>query len=321
MASRSQQVIYLSIAAAVVTIALKSSAYLVTGSVGLLSDAIESLVNLVAAVTAAFSLWYAAQPVDTSHTYGHEKIEFFSSGLEGTLIIVAALGIAYYAIQRLFHPAPLESLDVGTGLALLATLINGAVGLHLLRTGRRLGSIVLEADGRHLMTDVWTSAGVVLGIFLVWVTGLTWLDPVIALIVAANIVWTGSDLVRRSFNGLMDHALPVEEQHAVRAAIAGVLEPGMDFHALRTRQAGSRRVTDFHLLVPGIFTVGRAHEITEQVENAIRAVYPDMEITVHVEPIEDQAAYQDSALVPLEQAAREARDPAPIAHDLPGPHS
>lgn len=316
MAAGTHRVIYLSIAAALVTIALKSAAYFLTGSVGLLSDAIESLVNLVAALTAAFSLWYASQPVDAGHTYGHEKIEFFSSGLEGTFIIVAALGIAYYALQRLVHPASLEALDKGTALALLATVINGAVGYLLIRTGRRLGSIVLEADGRHLLTDVWTSAGVVLGIFLVWVTGLHWLDPVIALVVAANIVWTGFDLVRRSFDGLMDHALPPAEQDAVRAAIAGVLQPGMDFHALRTRRAGSRRFTDFHLLVPGIFTVRRAHEITEQVEQAIRAVFPDMEVTVHIEPVEDQTAYQDSPLVPIEQAARETRDPAlPVPAD------
>jgi cation diffusion facilitator family transporter len=302
----------LSVLAAVLTIGLKSLAYYLTGSVGLLSDAVESVVNLVAAVTAVVSLWYAAKPVDASHTYGHEKIEFFSSGLEGVLILAAAGGIAWYAVRRLLDPQPLESLVVGTGLALGASLVNLAVGQLLIRVGRQEGSIVLEADGRHLMTDVWTSAAVLAGIGLVWLTRLWWLDPLIALAVSANIVWTGFDLVRRSFDGLMDRALPAEEQAKVRAAIEAQLEPGMDYHALRTRRAGSRRFADFHLLVPGVFTVQRAHAVTERIEAAIRAVYADMEVTVHVEPVVERAAYEDSALVPLAQAEREARRQEPM---------
>jgi cation diffusion facilitator family transporter len=306
--TRFQRLILLSILAALTTIGLKSLAYAVTGSVSLLSDAVESVINLVAALTALFCLWYAAQPADASHTYGHEKIEFFASGLEGSLILVAAAGIAWYAVRRLLHPQPLESLDVGTAVSVAATLINLGVGQFLIRAGRRLGSIVLEADGRHLMTDVWTSAGVLAGLGLVWLTGFHWLDPVVALIVSANIVWTGFDLVRRSFDGLMDRALPVEEQETVRKAIEGLLEPGMDYHALRTRRAGSRRVADFHLLVPGIYTVRSAHEMGDRIVEAIRAAFPDMEVTVHIEPIEEPASWQDSALAPLEQEARERKE-------------
>jgi cation diffusion facilitator family transporter len=299
--------IYLSILAAVVTLALKWLAYYLTGSVGLLSEAAESGINLLAALTALASLWYSAQPVDTSHTYGHEKIEYLSSGLEGVLILMAAAGIAWYATSRLFRPEPLESLNVGTVLTLLAAGINFAVAQLLLRVGRAHSSIVLEADGRHLLTDVWTTVAVVVGLGLVWLTDQVWLDAVMGLLVSANIVWTGFDLLRQSFNGLMDHALPDGEQANVRAAIERKLEPGMDYHALRTRQAGSRRFADFHLLVPGGFSVRRAHELTKRLEDAIGSALPGIEVTVHVEPIEDRAAWEDSELLPLEQAARRAQ--------------
>jgi cation diffusion facilitator family transporter len=299
--------VLLSIGAAVLTLGLKGAAYYVTGSVGLLSDAFESVVNLLAALTAFFSVWYAAQPVDSSHTYGHEKIEFFSSGIEGALILVAAAGIAWYAVHRLLLPELLQGLDVGTILLLGAALINLGAAQVLLRAGRAHGSIVLEADGRHLMTDVWTSAGVLAGLGLVRLTEIKELDPLIGLVVAANIVWTGFDLVRRSFNGLMDHALPLPEQAAVREAIERCLESGMDYHALRTRQAGSRRFVDFHLLVPGAFSVKRAHGITGRIEDAVRTTLPGSEVTVHIEPIEEPAAWHDSALLPIEQAARRAQ--------------
>jgi cation diffusion facilitator family transporter len=299
--------ILLSILAAVLTIGLKTAAYLLTHSVGLLSDAVESGVNLVAALTAYLSLRYAAKPVDASHTYGHEKIEFFSSGLEGVLILVAALAIAWYAVRRLLWPEPLEPLGAGLAISLLAALVNGAVAWVLLRAGRRHDSIVLEADGRHLLTDVWTSAGVLAGLGLVWATGRQWLDPVIALLVAAGILWTGADLVRRSFNGLMDHALPAAEQAKVRAAIEAHLGPHMAYHALRTRQAGSRRFIDFHLLVPGQSTVQAAHALTGRIEAAVCEALPGLEVTVHIEPIEERAAWEDSALLPLEQAARRER--------------
>lgn len=309
MMPRHHKLIWLSVLAALLTIGLKSLAYSLTGSVGLLSDAIESFINLAAALVATFALWYAAKPADVEHTYGHEKIEYFSSGLEGTLILLAAGGIAWYAVQRLLAPQPLQKLDIGSGLSLSAALINLAVGQILLRVGRRVGSIALEADGHHLMTDVWTSVAVLVGVGLVWVTDWLWIDPVIALLVAANITWTAFNLLRRSFDGLMDRALPEAEQAQVRAAIQGQLAPGMDYHALRTRRAGSRRFADFHLLVPGIFTVRRAHELGDRVESAVREVFPDMEITVHIEPIEERGSWEDSALFEWEQHARPVSDP------------
>jgi cation diffusion facilitator family transporter len=299
--------IVLSILAAIITLALKWLSYWLTGSVGLLSEAAESGVNLLASLTAFASLWYSAQPVDTTHTYGHEKIEYFSSGLEGVLILVAAIGIAWYAVSRLLTPQELAALNVGTVLTLVAAGINFAVARLLLRVGRAHSSIILEADGHHLMTDVWTTLAVVIGLGLVWLTDQVWIDAVMGLVVSVNIIWTGFDLLRRSFNGLMDHALPDEEQAAVRSAIEARLEPGMDYHALRTRQAGSRRFADFHLLVPGAFTVRRAHELTKRIEAAIRAALPSIEVTVHIEPIEDRAAWEDSELLPLEQAARRAQ--------------
>jgi cation diffusion facilitator family transporter len=302
--------ILLSILVAVLTLALKSAAYFLTGSVGLLSDAVESLVNVAASVTAFLSLHYAARPVDESHTYGHEKIEFFSSGLEGVLIVVAAGATAWYAVQRLIAPQPLQPLGPGLAISLLASVLNGAVAVILLRAGRRYGSIVLEADGRHLLTDVWTSIAVLLGLSLVWLTGKQILDPLIAVAVAANILWTGFNLIRRSFDGLMDHALPPQEQDAVRAAIERHLGPNMDYHALRTRQAGRRRFVDFHLLVPGQLTVQEAHTLTAAVEDSVRGVLPELEVSVHIEPIEDMTAWQDSALVRLEEARR-ARDNPP----------
>jgi cation diffusion facilitator family transporter len=302
--SRLQRLMGLSIAAAVATIGLKSTAYLLTGSVGLLSDALESFVNLIAAITALASLWYAARPVDREHTYGHQKIEYVSSGFEGALVLVAAAGIVWYAIDRLLHPQELEKLDVGSGFIVVATLINFLVARVLLSAGRQANSIVLEADGKHLMTDVWTSGGVLVGVALAWLTKLFWLDAVIALVMAALITRTGLGLVWRSFNGLMDRALPEEEQARVRHAIEHELLPGMDYHALRTRQAGSKRFVDFHLLVPGIFTVRRAHEIGDRIEQAIRSQFPGIEVTIHIEPIEEKAAYEDSALVPLEREAR-----------------
>lgn len=293
--------VLLSILVAVVTLALKWLAYRLTGSVGLLSDAAETVVNLLAAVTAYLSLHYAARPVDTSHTYGHEKIEYFSSGLEGLLIVAAALSIAWYSIHRLFDPEPLEPLGPGLALLVLATALNGVTACVLLRSAHKHNSIILEADGKHLLTDVWTSSGVLAGLCLVWLTGWQVMDPLLGLAVAAHVCWTGFELLLQSFNGLMDHALPRGEQDAVRAAIAAHLAPGMDFHALRTRQAGSRRFADFHLLVPGRMTVQEAHDHTERVEQALRVTLPGLEVTVHIEPVEARVAYEDSALLPLER--------------------
>lgn len=298
-----------SILAAVVTLALKSAAYFYTDSVGLLSDAAESTVNLVAAITAWLSLWYAAKPVDVDHTYGHKKIEFFSSGLEGVLIVVAAVGIAWYAVRRLFVPEPVHDLVVGASVAVVASILNFAVAGWLLRVGRRHGSIVLEADGQHLLADVLTSAGVVVGLTLVATTGQLWFDPVVALIVSVNIFRTGWRLVVRSFNGLMDHALPPAEQALVRNAIEARLKPGTAFHALRTRQAGTDRFVDFHLLVPGRTDVARAHRLAVRIEQAIRSALPGTEVVVHIEPIEEPGSWEDSELLKFEKWSADDHGP------------
>jgi cation diffusion facilitator family transporter len=290
-----------SILAALITLLLKVAAYWFTGSVGLLSDAAESGVNLVAAITAYLSLWDSAQPVDASHTYGHEKIEYFSSGLEGILIIVAAAGILWYAVHRLIVPQKLSDLGIGAMVALLASAINLIVAIWLLRVGRRRQSIVLEANGHHLMTDVWTSVALIAGLGLVWLTGYEILDPLFALAIALNIVRTGFRLIRRSFDGLMDHALPAAEQQQVRVAIESALRPGTTFHALRTRQAGAHRFVDFHLLVPGRMNVRDAHRQAETIERAIEQVFDRAEVVIHIEPIEEPESYRDSDVLAVEE--------------------
>jgi cation diffusion facilitator family transporter len=302
MKHRLQSYILLSIAAALVTLVLKLAAYLLTNSVGLVSEAVESVINLVAALTAFFTLRWAAVPADREHTYGHEKIEFFSSGIEGLLIAAAGLGIIGYAVYRLVTPTMPETLGLGMVITLIAAVVNGGVGVLLVRAGRRHESIVLEADGKHLLTDVLTTAGVLMGLVLVWLTQSPVLDALTAIVVALTILWTAFDLVRRSFDGLMDHALPVEEQQQVRAAIEAHLGPRMAYHALRTRRAGARRFVDFHLLVPGSYRVDQAHRLGDEIEHSLRALLPEMEVTVHIEPIEEPGSWQDSTLVPLEQA-------------------
>jgi cation diffusion facilitator family transporter len=295
-----RSIILLSVLAALVTIAMKTTAYLLTGSVGLLSDALESGVNLVAAVTAYWSLHYASRPVDATHTYGHEKIEYFSAGLEGTLILVAGVGTMAVAVRRMIFPTPLEELGTGTLIALAASLINLVVGVILVRQGRKHHSLILEADGKHLLTDVWTSVGVVGGLGIVWLTKLDILDALLALFVGMNILWTGFQLIRRSFNGLMDHAIPTTEQETLRQTLRQHLPPGMTFHALRTRQAGARRFVDFHLLVPGHMNVRDAHRLGTEVEEALRAALPHVEITIHIEPIEEPASFEDNTLRGIE---------------------
>jgi cation diffusion facilitator family transporter len=303
--------IVLSIVAAVVTLALKWFAYSLTGSVGLLSDVAESAVNLLAAGTAYLSLWYAARPIDPTHTYGHQKIEYFSSGLEGVVIVAAAAGVSWYAALRLLASQPPEQLPVGISLTSICMFINLGVAIVLLRVGRRSGSIVLEAGGVHLMTDVWTSVAVIVGLGMVWLTGRPWFDPVIGLLIAIHVCRSGFGLIRRSFNGLMDHALPPAEQDAVRQAIRPFIQADMDFHALRTRQAGTRRFVDFHLLVPGAWTVRQAHDVVDKMEEAVCAALPGAQVTVHIEPIEDRTSWEDSELLSMERSAQEAQSPLP----------
>ncbi|XGV95072.1 MAG: cation diffusion facilitator family transporter [Leptolyngbya sp. BL-A-14] len=286
----------LSIGAAILTIALKSAAYWLTGSVGLLSDALESGVNLIAALGAFWALSYASQPPDDEHPFGHNKAEYFSSGLESVLIVVAAIGIAIAAWERLWHPQPIEQIGLGLALSLAATALNGAVAWILLKAGRRLRSITLRADAHHLLTDVWTSFGVVIGIFLVKLTGWLVLDPVIALLVAANIVWAGFRLLRETGAGLLDSSIPKEERQVVMDLLATYEPQGIIFHALRTRVAGSRRFITFHVLVPGAWTVQRGHTMCEEIELAILQALPGSYVITHMEPKEDPVSWEDQAL-------------------------
>lgn len=294
--------VVLSILAALVTIGMKGTAYALTGSVGLLSDALESVVNLVAALTAFFSLLYASRPADATHTYGHEKIEYLSSGLEGVLILVAGLGTAGYAVRRLVFPEPLADLEIGAIIALAASVVNFAVARVLLVQGRKHRSIVLEADGKHLMSDVITSVGVVAGLGLVLLTKLEWLDPILAIAVGLNIMWTGYELIHRSFNGLMDHSLPTEDQDRIRAVIQEKLPAGAAFHALRTRQAGARRFAEFHLLVDGDQSVRDAHHAAHRVEDALVAALPGLEVTIHIEPVDERESWEPEMLKQLGEA-------------------
>jgi len=287
---------WLSIAAAVATIALKTMAYLLTGSVGLLSDAVESLVNLVGAVMALSMLTVASRPADEDHSYGHSKAEYFSSGVEGTLILIAALSIVVAAVRRLLAPQPLEQIGVGIAVSVAASLVNLAVALVLVRAGRQHHSITLEANAQHLFTDVWTSAGVIVGVLAVAATDWLPLDPIVALLVAANIVWTGTRIVRRSILGLMDTALPVGELAAVKAALDSHLNDGIEYHALRTRQSGARRFVSLHVLVPGAWTVHRGHELLEDLEARIRAVVPNVTVFTHLESLDDPASWEDQLL-------------------------
>lgn len=287
---------WLSVAASIVVIALKALAWWITGSVGLLADALESGVNLVAAFAALVALAVAAQPADEGHPYGHGKAEYFSSWLEGALIVVAAAAIAVTAVYRLLHQQALQAIGAGLAVSIVATAINFSVARVLLRVGVRHHSIALEADGRHLMADVWTSVGVVVGVGAVALTGQAWLDPVVALAVALNIVRAGFALVRRSAQGLMDSALPSADQATIRAILDRYRDDGIDYHALRTRQAGARRFIELHLLVPGAWTVQRGHDVMERIEAQIRERIPNATMSIHLEPIEDSASWDDVAL-------------------------
>lgn len=289
---------WLSIAAALSTMVLKLGAFAVTGSVGLLSDGLESLVNLVAAAGALLALTVAARPPDDSHRFGHGKAEYFSAGAEGLMILVAAVAIIVSAVGRLLDPQPLADLGIGLMIVAVATIINGVVGSLLLRAGRIHRSITLRADGQHLLTDVWTSLGVIVGVGLVGITGWLPLDALVAIAVALNILWTGARLVQRSTRGLMDHALPDADEATVRAVLQRFVDaaaPGeLEFHAVRTREAGRARFVTMHVIVPGEWTVVRGHDLVEQVECALRDALPDVDVHTHLEPREDPRAYEDN---------------------------
>jgi cation diffusion facilitator family transporter len=294
--SRLTRFVFLSIAAAVATIALKACAWLLTGSVGFLSDAAESIINLVGALVALIAVRVSVRPPDDDHAYGHEKAEYLSAGAEGALILAAAVGIAWVAVARLVDPQPLSDVGVGVAVSAVAAGLNLIVAKLLIRVGREQRSITLEADGRHLMTDVWTSVGVVGGIVAVVLTGWERLDPIIALLVALNIVRTGVQLLGRSAGGLMDHALGPAEQAEIQAVLDAHREDGVEFHALRTRQAGRRAFVSLHLLVPGAWTVQQGHDLAERVERDLRERLPYATVFTHVEPREDAASFEDVSL-------------------------
>ena len=286
----------LSIAAAVVTIGLKTIAWWITGSVGLLSDAMESVVNLVGGFMALAMLTVAERPADEDHPYGHGKAEYFSSGVEGTLILIAALSIGVAAVDRLISPRPLEEIGIGLAVSIAASLVNFGVAVLLLRVGSKRNSITLEANARHLLTDVWTSVGVVAGVGMVAWTGWQRLDPIVALAVAANIIWTGVGIVRRSVGGLMDTALPVEDRVAVWQVLKGHEQAGVKFHALWTRQAGVRKFISLHVLVPGDWTVQRGHQLLERIEDDIRQAVRDSTVFTHLESLDDPTSWDDETL-------------------------
>jgi len=287
---------WLSIAAAILTIALKAIAFKVTDSVSLLSDALESLVNLAGALMALAMLTIAARPADDEHAFGHSKAEYFSSGFEGTLILVAAVSIAISAIQRMITPKPLEDIALGLGVSIVASLVNLGVARVLLKAGKRHHSITLEANAHHLLTDVWTSAGVLIGIAIVSFTGWERLDPIVALIVAGNIVWSGVRIVRMSILGLMDTAIPADELKTVEEILDSYLENGVQYHALRTRQSGARRFVSFHVLVPGDWTIEHGHHLLESMEANIRKAINDTTVFTHIEPLSDPASWTDMTL-------------------------
>lgn len=287
---------WLSIATAVLTIGLKATAYFLTGSVGMLSDALESGVNLAAAILALVTLTIAAQPPDEEHAYGHDKAEYFSGGAEGTLILIAAVTIAVSAVQRLFNPQPLEQVGLGLAVSVAAALCNLFVARILLRAGRQYSSVTLTADARHLLSDVWTSAGVVLGVGIVATTGWTILDPLIALAVAGQIVYWGFQLVRQAVQGLMDTALPASEMEKVVTVLERYRARGVAYHALRSRQSGARRFVSVHIQVPGAWSVQRGHMLLEEIERELRQALAPISVFTHLEPIEDPASWRDISL-------------------------
>jgi len=288
---------WMSIGTAVVTLAIKWAAWWFTGSVGLLSDALEAFVNLGAGMLALWMLKLAASPPDDKHPYGLSKAEYFAAGIEGTLIVLAAAAIIASALPRLLAPQPIETPLLGLALGTLAAGINLAVALILIRAGRDNQSITLEADGQHLMTDVWTSVGVVAGVALVWATGWLIVDALIAIAVGINIVWAGVRLMRRSVLGLLDVAIPGDDLHEIDKLFAEYSNRyGVSFHALRTRQAGARRFVTFHLLVPDEWSVKRAHQLSEEIESRIRSMVPSASLLTHIEPIADPSSYDDQAL-------------------------
>ncbi len=293
---------WLSVVTSLVTIVFKFAAYHVTGSVGLLSDALESFVNLAAALVALGVLTYAEAGPDKEHNFGHDKAEYFASGIEGTLILVAAIGIVWSAVPRLIAPLAVEQVGLGMVLSAVATLANMLCAWLLLSAAKAHRSITLEADARHLISDVWTTAGVVAGVLLATWSGWLILDPLVAIAVALRILWTGGDLLRQSFDGLMDRAIPDDEHAKIVEVLERYRAQGCDYHQLRTRQAGKRSFVDVHILMTGATTVHAGHELLENIETQIKAALPHVEVLTHLEPIEDPRSYEPEMEAPKRRA-------------------
>jgi cation diffusion facilitator family transporter len=285
-----------SICASIVTVSLKLLAYRVTGSVGLLSDATESLVNVFAACMAFWMLTVAALPPDEEHDYGHTKAEYFASGLESMLVLCAAVGIVLEVRHHLASPHHLTNIWLGLGMSAAASCVNAGAAVMLFAAAKRLRSITLRADAAHLLTDVWTSAGVIAAVVLVHATGWLVLDPMIAVLVGANIIYTGARLLNDTLHGLLDTALPPPERQAVQAILDEYSKRGTGFHAFRSRMSGQRRFLSVHVLVPGAWTVQQGHDLVEEIERSIHSALPMCTITTHLEPMEDPAAFEDQKL-------------------------
>lgn len=284
---------WLSIATALVTMGLKAGAYFLTGSVGLLSDALESIVNLAGGIMVLVMISVASRPADETHAYGHSKAEYFSSGFEGSLILIAAGSIIYTAIKRLIFPEPLEQLGIGLLILFLAGLVNLGIAIVMMRAGKRHNAIALSANGQHLMTDVWTSGGVLVGVGLVALTGWQPLDSIVAIIAALNILWSGFKIVRESADGLMDSALPEEDQETINEVLDKYRNQGVEFHAIRTRQSGSVKFINMHVLVPNEWTVEHGHALLNKVEAEIKERLPKCNVLTHLEPLQDPSSYTD----------------------------
>lgn len=290
-----QRFALLSIAAAIITIGMKTTAWTLTGSVGLLSDAVESLVNLLAALVAFWALRVAAQPPDAEHPFGHSKAEYLASAFEGIAILGAAIAIAMTAWKRISDPQPLENVGLGLAVSVGAAAVNGVVALVLLRAGRRLDSITLRSDAHHLLTDVWTSAGVLVGILVVKLTGWLILDPIVALAVATNIVFMAGKILLETAQGLLDRTIPVAEQKQLDDVLAKFRGDGVEVHAVRARQSGPVRFIDMHVLVPGSWSVQRGHDLCEAIEHGVKSLFPRSSVMTHLEPAEDPVAWDDPA--------------------------
>lgn len=287
---------WLSILAAIITISLKAAAYYLTGSVGLLSDALESIVNLVAAVSALLLLKIAEKPPDEDHVYGHTKAEYFSSIIEACLIIFAALSIGYTAIERILNPKPVEMVFLGLIVAASASIINLFLGLTLLKVGKKNNSITLQADGHHLITDVWTSVGVIIGVALVSITNIQILDPLVAMVVALNIVIIGYKIIKQSALGLMDTSLSNKELHKIIEILDTFKSKKISYHGIKSRQSATRSFMSVHILVPGSMTVQEGHDLLEEIEESIRRSFPKITVFTHLEPSEDPKSFKDISI-------------------------